>query len=62
MQEQPINFYLNSQSIEIMDKLEKLNKKFSKILSDFKKAEIAIEEERKEELFEKIKINARIRK
>lgn len=62
MQEKSINFYLDQRSIEIMDRLEKLNKKFNKILIDFKKAEITIEENKKEELFEKIKINARIRK
>lgn len=63
MQDQPsINFYLNKQSIEIMDKLEVLNKKFSKIMNDLKKAEILLEEEKKEQIFKKIKIDVRNRK
>jgi hypothetical protein len=62
MNDQPIDFYLNQHCIEIVDKLENISHKLHKIASEFKKAEIILEEDRKTEMFQKIKIDARIRK
>lgn len=57
-----VNFYLDKNSIEIMDKLQSINRKFKQIISDVKNTEIILEEQKKEDLFEKIKTNARTRK
>jgi hypothetical protein len=62
MEDQPIDFYLNQHCIEIVDKLENISNKLHKIANEFKKAEIILEEERKVEMFQKIKIDARTRK
>jgi len=62
MEEQPIDFYLNQHCIDIVDKLEDISYKLHKIASEFKKAEIILEEDRKIETFQSIKKNARIRK
>ena len=61
MQDQPINFYLNKQSVEIVDKLESINRKFKKMLSELKRSEIIIKKNKKEEKFERIRIDARLR-
>lgn len=61
MKDQPVNFYLNQQSIAIIDKLENINKKFKQIIGDIKKTE-SILEDKKEENFEKVIVDARIRK
>lgn len=57
-----INFYLDKRSIEIVDKLQSINRKFKQIISDVKNAEITLEEQKKEEIFEKIKSDVRTRK
>lgn len=62
MNEQPIDFYLNKTSIEIVDRLENISNKLHKIASEFRKAEIALEEDRKQEIFQQIKLDARVRK
>jgi len=62
MSEQPIDFYLNKNCIEIVDKLELISHKLHRIASEFKKAEIILEEDRKEEIFQKIKVDVRVRK
>ena len=62
MNEQPIDFYLNQNCIEIVDKLESISHKLHKIANEFKKAEIILEEDRKTEMFQKIKVDVRIRK
>lgn len=62
MNEQPIDFYLNENCIEIVDRLENISHKLHKIASEFKKAEIILEEDRKSEMFQKIKIDVRTRK
>ncbi len=59
MQEDTINFYLNKQSVDIMEKFESINKKFDKILNELRKTEKIIE---KEEEFKHIKVDERIRK
>lgn len=61
MKDQPTNFYLNPQSIEIIDKLQNINKKFKQIIGDIKRTETILED-KKEEDFEKVIIDARIRK
>lgn len=61
MKDQPTNFYLNQQSIEIIDRLENINKKFKQIIGDIKRTETILED-KKEEDFEKVIIDARIRK
>jgi hypothetical protein len=61
MKDQPINFYLNQQSIEIIDRLENINKKFKQIIGDIKRTETILED-KKEENFEELRIDARIRK
>ena len=60
MQDQPVNFYLNEHSIEIMDKLESINKKFYQIISEIKRSEIHIKG--KDLTFEHVKEDVRIRK
>lgn len=62
MNEQPIDFYLNENCIEIVDRLENISHKLHRIASEFKKAEIILEEDRKSEMFQKIKIDVRTRK
>jgi len=62
MSEKPIDFYLNQHCIDIVEKLENISNKLHRIASEFKKAEIILEEERKEEMFEKIKTNVRVSK
>ena len=62
MNEQPIDFYLNHNCIEIVDKLESISHKLHKIANEFKKAEIILEEDRKTEMFQKIKVDVGIRK
>lgn len=62
MNEQPIDFYLNQNCIEIVDKLESISHKLHKIANEFKKAEIILEEDRKTEMFQKIKVDVGIRK
>jgi len=62
MNDQPIDFYLNSNCIEIVDKIENISKKLRKIASEFKKAETLLEEDRKTEVFQKIKVDVRNRK
>ena len=62
MLEQKINFFLDENCIDIVEKLQNINKKFNKIVSSVKKAEIILEETRKEEMFEKIKLDVRFRK
>lgn len=62
MNDQPINFYLDKNSIEIMDKLESINKKFNKIINGVKNAEILLKNKQEEEKFEYIKTDVRIRK
>lgn len=62
MNEQPIDFYLNHNCIEIVDKLENISNKLHKIANEFKKAEIILEEDRKTEMFQKIKVDVRDRK
>jgi len=57
-----VNFYLDKHSIEIMDKLQSINRKFKQIISDVKNTEIMLEEQKKEEIFEKIKSDVRTRK
>jgi hypothetical protein len=53
-----VNFYLDKHSIEIVDKLQSINRKFKQIISDVKNAEITLEEQKKED----IKSDVRIRK
>lgn len=62
MSEQPIDFYLNKNCIEIVDKLESISHKLHKIANEFKRAEIILEEDRKQEMFQKIRVDARVRK
>ena len=62
MLEQKINFYLDENCIEIVEKLQNINYKFNKIVSSVRKAEIMLEEARKEEIFEKIKLDVKFRK
>ena len=62
MLEKKINFYLDENCIEIVEKLQNINKKFNKIVNSVKKAEIMLEETRKEEIFEKIKLDVKFRK
>ena len=62
MSEQPIDFYLNQNCIDIVDKLENISNKLHKIANEFKKAEIILEEDRKTEMFQKIKIDAKTRR
>lgn len=62
MSEQPIDFYLNKNCIEIVDKLESISNKLHKIANEFKRAEIILEEDRKQEMFQKIRVDARVRK
>lgn len=62
MSEQPIDFYLNKNCIDIVDKLECISHKLHKIANEFKKAEIILEEDRKQEMFQKIRVDARVRK
>ena len=62
MNEQPIDFYLNQNCIEIVDKLESISHKLHKIANEFKKAEIILEEDRKTDMFQKIKVDVGIRK
>jgi hypothetical protein len=57
-----VNFYLDKHSIEIVDKLQSINRKFKQIISNVKNAEIILEEQKKEDIFEKIKSDVRIRK
>jgi hypothetical protein len=62
MSEHPIDFFLNKNCIEISDRLESIRYKLHKIVNEFKKAEIILEEDRKQEMFQKIKVDVRIRK
>jgi hypothetical protein len=57
-----VNFYLDKHSIEIVDKLQSINRKFKQIISNVKNAEITLEEQKKEDIFEKIKSDVRTRK
>jgi hypothetical protein len=59
MIEQPVNFYLDKHCIEIVDRLEDISDKLRKIASEFKRAEITLEEGEKEEKFQKIKADVR---
>ena len=61
MEEMPVDFYLDQHSIEIVNRLENIGKKFKRIASELRRAETTLEEDRKEEIFEKIKIDVRIR-
>jgi hypothetical protein len=45
-----------------VDKLESINHKLHKIANEFKKAEIILEEDKKTEMFQKIKVDVGIRK
>lgn len=62
MNEQPVDFYLNKNCTDIVDKLECISNKLHQIANQFKKAEIILEEDRKQEKFQKIRINAKSRK
>jgi hypothetical protein len=61
MNDQPMDFYLNQHCIEIVDRLENISNKLHKIASEFKKAEIIMQEDRKVEMFQKIKTDVRNR-
>lgn len=62
MSDQNVDFYLNKNCIDIVDKLETISHKLQKIATEFKRAEIILEEDRKTEMLQKVKIDARIRK
>lgn len=59
MNNQRIDFYLNRECIEIVDRLEDISNKLHKIANEFRKAEIILEEEKRVEILEKIKTNVR---
>lgn len=61
MKDQPLNFYLNEHSIEIVNKLSSINKNFEKILVNLQKRESIIKNKQKENIFEKVIIDVRTR-
>ena len=61
MKDQPLNFYLNEHSIEIVNKLNNINKNFEKILGNLQKCESIIKNKQKENIFERVTIDVRTR-
>lgn len=61
MQGQPADFRLSKESIEISQKLERINEHLIKMLRSLRRTKIAMKENERKEDFEKIRIDERLR-
>lgn len=61
MQGQPADFRLSKESIEISQRLERINEHLIKMLRSLRRTKIAMKENERKEDFEKIRIDERLR-